>query len=521
MRDLIGKSVNKEEKISVLACEAHRQALLKFKEIRSHYATKPQALQYGGWKTHENPSRFYIIQKAPTIENMVLKGGGAKGIGYLGALKAMEEYGFLKDVREFAGTSAGALTATLLAFGCSTDEIKEILEKHPMEELIGRSDKMESLLFEPRGMGKIKAISDKMKGLSGQPLIGTKSATAIVEIFNEVIRARVSGFLSELDSDLVELQLPENGKEKIEEMKKTDHLFTFADLAILHNLAPDKFKNLTLTAYDIKNKEKCFLNYNNYPQLPIALAARMSMSIPFYFAPIGINYGGKERLMVDGGVTSNVPAEVFLEDKKDPLTFAKTAVFTFDENGHAYARLHALDPQQEKPKATTIQEIKAKMSGNPDYLEDSWEDKKKEHQSGPNTMVVFHGGLGTFSFSAKEKKVEAAERQAELAMLEQMYLRMNQGVIQQFDTIEALVSSMDKKTLHLILDQGKPNSEDYKEGVDSVNYKMACEVFDGIIHLITQENPLITSKFSEDGFVFNQSEFDQLLHKAEQHRDKI
>ncbi|RKN79790.1 patatin-like phospholipase family protein [Ulvibacterium marinum] len=55
---------------------------------------------------------------------LIMKGGGIKGIAYVGALEVLEEY---YDFYWFAGTSAGAISAVLLGSGLSVDELKSIL----------------------------------------------------------------------------------------------------------------------------------------------------------------------------------------------------------------------------------------------------------------------------------------------------------------------------------------------------------------------------------------------------------
>jgi len=53
-----------------------------------------------------------------------LGGGGARGIGHIGALKAFEELGITPDF--IAGTSAGSIVGALYAFGLSAKEIEDI-----------------------------------------------------------------------------------------------------------------------------------------------------------------------------------------------------------------------------------------------------------------------------------------------------------------------------------------------------------------------------------------------------------
>src|SRR5688500_11251178 len=53
----------------------------------------------------------------------VFQGGGAKGVAYAGALRAVEERGLWFS--QVAGSSAGAITAVLVAAGVHPDELDE------------------------------------------------------------------------------------------------------------------------------------------------------------------------------------------------------------------------------------------------------------------------------------------------------------------------------------------------------------------------------------------------------------
>ncbi|XP_062574920.1 uncharacterized protein LOC134236796 [Saccostrea cucullata] len=61
------------------------------------------------------------------FENLIFEGGGAKGIAYPGALKALEEVGIMKKIIRFAGTSVGSITATMAALGYDSTEIREVM----------------------------------------------------------------------------------------------------------------------------------------------------------------------------------------------------------------------------------------------------------------------------------------------------------------------------------------------------------------------------------------------------------
>ena len=62
--------------------------------------------------------------------DLIFEGGGAKGIVFVGALQEFEARGH--TARRFVGTSAGAITATLMAAGYTSDEmLAAVNEKLP------------------------------------------------------------------------------------------------------------------------------------------------------------------------------------------------------------------------------------------------------------------------------------------------------------------------------------------------------------------------------------------------------
>ncbi len=65
---------------------------------------------------------------------LVLSGGAYRGMGQVGALKALLERGIKPDV--ISGTSSGALNAALYASGYSPDEMAEIWRKEPFGKVL-------------------------------------------------------------------------------------------------------------------------------------------------------------------------------------------------------------------------------------------------------------------------------------------------------------------------------------------------------------------------------------------------
>jgi predicted acylesterase/phospholipase RssA len=71
----------------------------------------------------EKPARL----KRDDVKFLALEGGGGKGFAYLGALQVLEEKGTLDQVTGVAGTSAGAITALMLALRMSSGDIDKEL----------------------------------------------------------------------------------------------------------------------------------------------------------------------------------------------------------------------------------------------------------------------------------------------------------------------------------------------------------------------------------------------------------
>ena len=63
------------------------------------------------------------------IKNLALKGGGVKGIAYVGALYDLEDRGYYKTLERVSGTSAGALVALMVALQLSPEKIEELMRE--------------------------------------------------------------------------------------------------------------------------------------------------------------------------------------------------------------------------------------------------------------------------------------------------------------------------------------------------------------------------------------------------------
>ena len=208
--------------------------------------------------------------------DLVLAGGGVKGIGHVGAMSVLEEHGY--EFRRVAGTSAGAIVGALAAAGMAAPELREV---------------MSSLDF--------KSFQDAGP-LARLPVVGA----GLSVLFENGI----------FEGDAVHAWLDGELRKK--------GVRTFADLKIHDpdsSLAPNESYKLVVMATDITRGELIRLpwDYERYGLDPdeqlVCDAVRASMSIPFFFRPVTIPYNGEPSTIVDGGVLSNFPIDAF--DRSD------------------------------------------------------------------------------------------------------------------------------------------------------------------------------------------------------------
>ncbi len=204
--------------------------------------------------------------------DIVLEGGGVRGIGHVGALCVAEEQGYRWG--NIAGTSAGAFVAALLAAGYSGSELYSILH----DEVDFRRFAQDSWLDDLLPVEVFHLLQDG----------GIHRGSYIETFIREKLKAKgISRF-----GNLV--------------MRKEEA-----------NNSNTRYR-LTVIASDISTGQMLRLPQDmrqfglDPDALDIALAVRMSASIPFFFLPIKQRHiDGRNCLIVDGGLLSNFPVSLF------------------------------------------------------------------------------------------------------------------------------------------------------------------------------------------------------------------
>ena len=227
----------------------------------------------------------------------VFEGGGVTGIALVGAVSVIEAAGY--EFVNLAGTSAGAVVASLLAAGYSAAELKQIIND------------IDFRTFEdPPLIGRIPFVGALVDELF---LMGLYNG----DVFLNLIRSLLA--------------------------QKGIH--TFRDLILAEFADDDRYRfKVRVVASDISRRQMLVLpqdvrDFGMAPEdLEVALAVRMSMSIPFFFKPVKL----KDSDIVDGGLLSSFPVELFDSAGIPPWpTFGFKLVFS-DQAGPAQMVQHPI-----------------------------------------------------------------------------------------------------------------------------------------------------------------------------------
>lgn len=206
--------------------------------------------------------------------DLVLEGGGVKGIGLVGAISVLEEAGY--TFARVAGTSAGALVGSLVAAGMSSARMHDVMEALDYTKF---SD---------------ETLIDHV------PLIGKELSLLIDHAMykGDYVRTWIAA------------QLAGAG------------VHTFADLAEddpASSLPADQRYRLVVNASDVSRGQLLRLPWSYRPDFGldphaqrVADAVRASVSIPFFFQAVQLKPAmGKPSTVVDGGMLSNFPVAIF------------------------------------------------------------------------------------------------------------------------------------------------------------------------------------------------------------------
>ncbi len=214
-----------------------------------------------------------FAQQEYNYKNLVLEGGGTRGLAYAGVFCVLEEKGILQQIENVAGSSAGSVAGMLVSIGYSATEIDSLMMQLSLEKF---NDGKWGLL------GKYKRFKNDF---------GVYKGEAVEKWLRQLVKY------------------------------KTGNAFlTFEQLHQLR-LKNNYYKDLYCTGTNLSKQQLEVFSYTHTPAMPIALAVRISSGVPLYFEPVALDDNLQKikksdttsfvNYYVDGGMLCNYPINMF------------------------------------------------------------------------------------------------------------------------------------------------------------------------------------------------------------------
>lgn len=195
--------------------------------------------------------------------DLVCKGGGIRGISLVGAISCFENNGYTWN--RLAGTSIGAIIASLIAVGYTSKELTKIILELDFS-LFNNKNKLSYIPI----LGEITSFIYN-KGL----YTGNEAESFLRTLYQAKGKLKFKDILINGDSKLKIIACDVSRKRLL--------------------ILPNDLKEYGIDPLDFD----------------IAKAVRMSMGIPFYYNPVQLKYHNKTSYIVDGGIVSNFPIWIF------------------------------------------------------------------------------------------------------------------------------------------------------------------------------------------------------------------
>lgn len=197
----------------------------------------------------------------------VFSGGGVKAFAFIGALQTIEQKGL--HIERTAGTSAGAIVASLLAANYKINEITELIKQLNLQEF-----------FDPP---KLSTIFPFSKWYFLYYRMGLNRGKKFENWLYQILAAKNIITFQDIKSDYLKVIVSDLSLGKL--------IVIPDDLERVYGIDPKYFS--------------------------VAKAVRMSASFPYFFMPKKLS--GKQiskSIIVDGGLLSNFPLWVFENKQK-------------------------------------------------------------------------------------------------------------------------------------------------------------------------------------------------------------
>ena len=215
-----------------------------------------------------------FAQKNYDYKNLVLEGGGVRGLAYAGVFSVLEQKGIIQNIEKVGGSSAGSIAGMLLSIGYNASEIDSLMMELPLQKF---KDGYGGLV------GKYKRLKTDFGIFKG-------------DAFEKWLQLLVAH---------------KTGNPKL----------TFKELHQLHLKNNRLYKDLYCTGTNLSKQQLEIFSFETTPAMSITLAVRISGGVPLYFEPVALDNQLHKikrsdttsfvNYYVDGGMLSNYPISMF------------------------------------------------------------------------------------------------------------------------------------------------------------------------------------------------------------------
>lgn len=240
----------------------------------------------------------------------------------------------MSDIRRVGGTSAGAITAVVIALGCDVERIDDLSSTLNFRDVLddkGWRTPTQSLVL--KSVGKID---------EGSHWFWAKVPVKPVKI---PLALRLLQDKGVYEGDYARNWIENMIREQVRILTNGAYDGTYLTFAGLHELTekfPGVFRDLFVVGANLTTGKKIVFSYNNPETHDVVIsdAVRISMSIPYLFKPHHIHYKVHGQRLVetardfltDGGVYDNYPIDMFddsffISEGDEPLQQADNGRF--------------------------------------------------------------------------------------------------------------------------------------------------------------------------------------------------
>lgn len=398
--------------------------------------------------------RVEVVLSPPPVTHLVLSGGGAKGVAFSGGVQALEDAGTLEGIRVISGSSAGAISAALVASGMGAAAFDGLSDNINLPSLLNSKDPVTAWLQEAsstlgKHVGRLPGLAGNISQLLMTLLPRLKTAAVpLEEMIRDESRKALLGHIADTPRETRPAEVM-----CIADKLSAGGAPTFADLEVLsRNIPAVKQLNITGTGMFGGRPQLVVFNSSLTPDMDIARAARISGSLPVLFkSPVeqghGFQMASETTAFQDGGLLLNTPASGVVDRlfSESPLSKSESLIIKFESDPVGA-------PAQRGGFFSSLVDC---ITGTPHSAAEAYQDKRLEAFADQTLALPlntekgdFRGLLnGTVNFTMKDEYKQHLQERAREAVEGHLQRRATTRESHSFGTLDEAVLAMDDKTL--------------------------------------------------------------------------